>query len=136
MNRGRAFRRAGRMTDRRASRNPNRVKPSGRGGNGVLPRFVSPEGHGSSDPRRSAAAATADGQTATFYGPFVQQPKISTGAGDHFNAGFCLGRVLGFGLEESLCTGVATSGYYVRHAESPSAELLAGFIAELPPPQA
>src|SRR5687767_5509968 len=59
-------------------------------------------------PRRSAAAATADGQTATFYGPFVQQPKISTGAGDHFNAGFCLGRTLGMGLAESLCTGVAT----------------------------
>ena len=72
----------------------------------------------------------------TFAGPFVQQPKISTGAGDHFNAGFCLGRVLGFGLEESLCTGVATSGYYVRTAESPTAQQLAEFIAELPPPQA
>jgi sugar/nucleoside kinase (ribokinase family) len=87
-------------------------------------------------PRRGAAAATADGQSATFMGPFVQQPKISTGAGDHFNAGFCLGRVLGMTLAESLCTGVATSGYYVRSAESPTAEQLANFIAELPPPQA
>jgi sugar/nucleoside kinase (ribokinase family) len=87
-------------------------------------------------PRRSAAAATADGQTATFYGPFVQQPKISTGAGDHFNAGFCLGRTLGMSLAESLCTGVATSGYYVRTAESPTAKQLAEFIGELPPPQA
>jgi sugar/nucleoside kinase (ribokinase family) len=86
-------------------------------------------------PRRGAAAAIP-GESAKFAGPFVQQPKISTGAGDHFNAGFCLGRVLGFGLEESLCTGVATSGYYVRHAESPTAEQLAAFIAELPPPQA
>ena len=60
-------------------------------------------------PRKGAAAATKDA-TATFAGPFVQQPKISTGAGDHFNAGFCLGRVLGFDLEESLCTGAATSG--------------------------
>src|SRR5204863_9209215 len=41
-------------------------------------------------PRRGAAAATQDHQ-AQFAGPFVQQPKISTGAGDHFNAGFCLG---------------------------------------------
>ena len=70
-----------------------------------------------------------------FDGPFVQQPRISTGAGDHFNAGFCLGRVLGFSLEESLCAGVATSGYYVRSAQSPTANDLADFIARLPFPQ-
>src|SRR5688500_19626560 len=85
-------------------------------------------------PRRGAAAAI-EGESAKFDGPFVQQPKISTGAGDHFNAGFCLGRVLGFSLPESLCAGVATSGYYVRTGESPTAEQLAAFIAELPPPQ-
>lgn len=85
-------------------------------------------------PRRGAAAAT-EGESARFAGPFVSQPKISTGAGDHFNAGFCLGRVLGFSLEESLCTGVATSGYYVRTAISPAATELAKFIAELPDPQ-
>ena len=85
-------------------------------------------------PRRGAAAAT-ETDSAKFMGPFVAQPKISTGAGDHFNAGFCLGRVLGFSLEESLCCGVATSGYYVRTANSPSGKELADFIAELPPPQ-
>jgi sugar/nucleoside kinase (ribokinase family) len=87
-------------------------------------------------PRRGAAAATADGRSAWFAGPFVKEPKISTGAGDHFNAGFCLGRVLGFTLEESLCTGVATSGYYVRTAISPTAQHLAEFTANLPQPQA
>jgi sugar/nucleoside kinase (ribokinase family) len=85
-------------------------------------------------PRRGAAAAI-EGQTAQFAGPFVQEPKISTGAGDHFNAGFCLGRVLGLDLEESLCVGVSTSGYYVRTAESPSAHQLSEFIANLPAPQ-
>jgi sugar/nucleoside kinase (ribokinase family) len=85
-------------------------------------------------PRIGAAAATADA-SAKFEGPFVQQPKISTGAGDHFNAGFCLGRVLGLDLAESLCTGVATSGFYVRTAQSPSGKDLAEFIAKLPPPQ-
>lgn len=85
-------------------------------------------------PRRSAAAAIA-GHSARFAGPFVQQPKISTGAGDHFNAGFCLAQTLGFGLEESLCTGVSISGYYVRTAISPSAYELANFIAQLPDPQ-
>jgi sugar/nucleoside kinase (ribokinase family) len=86
-------------------------------------------------PRKGAAAATAE-QSASFSGPFVQQPKISTGAGDHFNAGFCLGRILGLSLEESLCSGVGTSGYYVRTAQSPTGKQLAEFIAELPPPQA
>jgi sugar/nucleoside kinase (ribokinase family) len=85
-------------------------------------------------PRGGAAAATRDA-TARFVGPFVQQPKISTGAGDHFNAGFCLGRVLGFTLEESLCTGCGTSGYYVRTAISPSAKELSEFVANLPAPQ-
>jgi sugar/nucleoside kinase (ribokinase family) len=85
-------------------------------------------------PRGGAAAATAE-QSAAFDGPYVAQPRISTGAGDHFNAGFCLGRVLGLSLEESLCTGVGTSGYYVRNAQSPSGGQLAQFIATLPRPQ-
>ena len=86
-------------------------------------------------PRRGAAAATSDGRSARFAGPFVREPKISTGAGDHFNAGFCLGRVLGFSLEESLCAGCATSGYYVRNGTSPTATQLAEFVAALPEPQ-
>ncbi len=85
-------------------------------------------------PRRGAAAATSS-ESAAFAGPFVAEPRISTGAGDHFNAGFCLGRVLGLSLDESLCVGVATSGYYVRTAKSPSAADLVEFVAELPAPQ-
>jgi sugar/nucleoside kinase (ribokinase family) len=85
-------------------------------------------------PRKAAAAAT-EAESARFPGPFVQDPKISTGAGDHFNAGFCLGRILGLSLVESLCAGVATSGYYVRTARSPAALELAEFIDELPAPE-
>ncbi len=85
-------------------------------------------------PRRAAAAAT-EHEVAHFAGPFVQHPRISTGAGDHFNAGFCLGRILGLDLVESLCAGVSASGYYVRSAESPSLEALAQFAAQLPPPE-
>jgi sugar/nucleoside kinase (ribokinase family) len=85
-------------------------------------------------PRGGAAAATAS-STAIFSGPFVQHPKISTGAGDHFNAGFCLGRILGMDLPECLCVGVATSGYYVRNAQSATGQQLAEFIADLPEPQ-
>jgi hypothetical protein len=43
--------------------------------------------------------------------------------------------VLGLNLDESLCVGTATSGYYVRTGVSPSAAQLAEFIAELPAPE-
>ena len=85
-------------------------------------------------PRHAAAAATPEG-SASFDGPFVVKPKASTGAGDHFNAGFSVGRVLGMDLAECLCIGVATSGYYVRHGVSPTTAELVRFAARLPPPQ-
>ena len=86
-------------------------------------------------PRSGAAAATAD-DSATIAGPLVKNPRISTGAGDHFNAGFALGQSIGLTLAESLCTGVGTSGYYVRTGISPGAKQLAEFIEDLPAPQA
>ena len=86
-------------------------------------------------PREGAAAATAQG-SARILGPFVAHPLISTGAGDHFNAGFCLGRVLGLPLDQCLAAGVATSGFYVRTATSPTAAELAHFLADLPGPEA
>ena len=87
-------------------------------------------------PRRGAAAAVeVDGQvqTASFLGPFVAKPKLSTGAGDNFNAGFCLGLLAGLPVEQCLCTGVGTSGYYVRNARSPQLAELADFCDHLPP---
>lgn len=77
-------------------------------------------------------AAASDGHSsAHVVGPFTGKPKITTGAGDHFNAGFCVGRVLGFDLEASLQLGVANSGYYVRHAASPSLDQLRKFLRGL-----
>jgi sugar/nucleoside kinase (ribokinase family) len=86
-------------------------------------------------PRKGAAAANEQG-SASFAGPFVREPKISTGAGDHFNSGFAAAQLLEMDLEESLAVGVGTSGYYVREAESPTAKQLAGFLRDLPAPQA
>ncbi len=77
-----------------------------------------------------AAAADAN-ETAAVQGPFVEKPTITTGAGDHFNAGFCIGRMLGAPLDISLQLGVATSGYYVRMAKSPTVEALIGFLRTL-----
>ena len=59
-------------------------------------------------------------------GPFTPKPQITTGAGDHFNYGFCLGKLLGLPTEKCLLTGVATSGFYVRSAQSRCYERLLG----------
>jgi hypothetical protein len=52
-------------------------------------------------------------------GAFTPKPMITTGAGDHFNSGFCLGKLLGLDNELSVLTGVTTSGHYVRTGQSP-----------------
>jgi sugar/nucleoside kinase (ribokinase family) len=80
----------------------------------------------------TAFASAADAKAcAVVSGPFIAKPKITTGAGDHFNAGFCAGYLCGGDLEQALQCGVATSGYYVRHAQSPTREQLAAFLREL-----
>ncbi|RME00630.1 MAG: hypothetical protein D6814_03160 [Calditrichaeota bacterium] len=78
-------------------------------------------------PRQYAVAANAS-SVACVDGPYTPQPRISTGGGDHFNAGFCLGALLGFDLQTALLTGVATSGYYVRKAASPTVQQLVDFL--------
>lgn len=65
-------------------------------------------------------------------GPFTPKPRITTGAGDHFNSGFCLGKLLGFNTAQCLLTGVTTSGYYVRSGESPALADLAGMMQNWP----
>ena len=81
-------------------------------------------------PTAFAAAASAS-DSALVEGPFTAKPKITTGAGDHFNAGFCCGYLIGGDLAQALQTGVATSGYYVRNAQSPTREQLAEFLRGL-----
>ena len=88
-------------------------------------------------PRASASAAMEEnGQShsACFRGPFTRAPVLSTGAGDNFNAGFCLGELAGLSLEQCLCVATATSGFYVRNARSPNLEELADFCENLPEP--
>ncbi len=79
-------------------------------------------------PRECAACATADG-TWCVPGPFTTKPLITTGAGDHFNAGFATGQLLGLSPEACLAVGVCTSGHYVRTAKSPTLDDLETFLA-------
>lgn len=77
------------------------------------------------------AAAADEHGSAAVQGPYVEKPKITTGAGDHFNAGFCIGRILGAPVDVSLQIGVGTSGFYVRTAKSPSAADMVEFLRAL-----
>ena len=89
-------------------------------------------------PRAGAAAAakTPEGtESGCFHGPLVRSPRLSTGAGDNFNAGFCLGRLAELPIDQSLCAGTAVSGFYVRHAKSPSLTEVADFCDNLPEPE-
>jgi len=63
-----------------------------------------------------------------LYGRVVKKPKISTGGGDNFNSGYCVGQLLGFGLEECMITGMASSGAYVQNGQSADVKSLISYI--------
>ncbi|HXJ72700.1 MAG TPA: hypothetical protein VNM37_07595, partial [Candidatus Dormibacteraeota bacterium] len=78
------------------------------------------------------ALAVTAGTLSMVDGPYVDKPLITTGAGDHFNSGFCLGKLLGLENAAAVLAGVTCSGYYVRHAQSPFIEDLAGMLRAWP----
>jgi sugar/nucleoside kinase (ribokinase family) len=78
------------------------------------------------------ALAVSEGILSRMDGPYVEKPLITTGAGDHFNSGFCLGKLLSFDNQASVLMGVAASGFYVRTAKSPSIEDLAQMLRQWP----
>lgn len=78
------------------------------------------------------ALAVSQGVLSTAEGPFIPQPKITTGAGDHFNAGFCLGKLLGLENTYCLLAGVSTSGFYVKEARSPAIDDLVSLLRYWP----
>jgi len=85
-------------------------------------------------PTDRAACATAEGAWCVR-GPLCEAPVITTGAGDHLNAGFCLGLLLGWPPEDCLRLGVLFSGYYVRTAQSPSLRDIQCFYSNPKKPQ-
>ena len=61
-------------------------------------------------PLKEACAITKDGYFAVD-GPYCELPKLTTGAGDNFNAGFISGLAAGLDMEQNLTMGAAASGY-------------------------
>ena len=78
------------------------------------------------------ALTVSNGKADLEEGSVCRKPTITTGAGDHFNSGFCLGRLLGLSNADSLLCGVSTSGHYVRSAESPRVADLSRFMRNWP----
>ena len=78
------------------------------------------------------ALAVSHGKVSMVDGPFIARPVITTGAGDHFNSGFCSGKLLGFDNEASVLLGVTASGFYVRSGQSPSIDGLVHLLRDWP----
>jgi sugar/nucleoside kinase (ribokinase family) len=59
---------------------------------------------------------------------FTPRPKMSTGAGDNFNAGYCAGLLLELDPELAVVLANAFSGYYVRSGVSAEANDIIEFL--------
>jgi len=77
-----------------------------------------------------SAACAWDGGSVQAEGFLCADPVITTGAGDHFNAGFLSALVAGLSPEHCLLVGGGTSGSYVRSAKSPQRAGVASFLRE------
>lgn len=78
---------------------------------------------------KRAVSAEKDA-VASWEGPYCDKPLKSTGAGDRFNSGYCLGLVLGLSPTDRLITATAASGFFVRNARSATYAELIDFIAD------
>lgn len=63
-------------------------------------------------------------------GPYCKKPVKSTGAGDRYNAGFCLATVLGLEPRERLLFASAVSGYFVRNGLSGTLDQIKELISQ------
>jgi hypothetical protein len=71
-------------------------------------------------------------ETAALRTAFCSHPKKSTGAGDRFNAGYCLGLLLQLDARSRLACANGSAGFFVREARSATLSELADFILTLP----
>lgn len=83
---------------------------------------------------RAKEALAFDGitfeQCDTFY---CREPKILTGGGDNFNAGYCYSKFYNLDLFQSLIVANAVSGFYVKTATSPELNSLIDYLKQINP---
>lgn len=61
---------------------------------------------------------------------YTDSPVLSTGAGDNFNAGYCVAKLLGMNMESCMILAHAVAGFYVRNGASPTPDGLSCFLQE------
>jgi len=59
----------------------------------------------------------------------IRNPKLLTGCGDNFNAGFCLGLLIGIPINLCLELGIYVATYYITNGKSPDFNELLDFIS-------
>lgn len=72
-----------------------------------------------------AGAVCADATGAqTLPSPHCSRPVVKTGAGDHFNAGYIVGQLLGLEPQKCLPLAIASPSLYLRSGSSPTLDEL------------
>jgi len=64
------------------------------------------------------AVACRRNETAEKNTPFIETPKLLTGAGDNFNAGYCFAQLLECSTADSLLLAHHCASHYIQNAES------------------
>ncbi|MFD1632854.1 hypothetical protein ACOZ4L_15000 (plasmid) [Haloplanus ruber] len=74
-----------------------------------------------------SVAAGPDGLTSVAV-PTVDDPELTTSAGDHFNVGLLLGLAAGLSDPAAVCLGNVVAGHFVRHGAPPAEADLRAFL--------
>lgn len=98
---------------------PERLADVARDGFGVS-RFVS---HGVD---RSVSSTSSE--TASVAVPRVDDPELTTSAGDHFNAGLVVGLLTEVDEDAALVLGNSVAGWFVRNGTAPTRDQLRSFV--------
>lgn len=61
-------------------------------------------------------------------GRLVTKPKVLTGGRDNLNAGYCLGLLSGFSLQQCMILGIAASGAYIQNGTSPDMAAIIDYL--------
>ena len=81
----------------------------------------------------SAQQSNHTGQVQGITVPYIGNPELLTGAGDHFNAGYCYGVLNHLSGLQCLTLGISTATYYVQTGTTPTLEDVYRFISTWDP---